>query len=176
MVRPIVPARVEPLSEAALLHVVLVEPQIPPNTGNIARLCAALELPLHLVGRLGFSLDDRYLKRAGLDYWPAVELYLWPDAKAFFDMQVGHRLHWFSRHADVEYTAVEYHPGDLLVFGSEVSGLPGWLKSCYPGRGRRLPMRNPAARSLNLSSAAAVAAYEAFRQLRGGGTKHGRNG
>lgn len=158
-----------PATDSAELHVVLVEPQIPPNTGNVARLCAALQIPLHLVGRLGFSLEDRYLRRAGLDYWPYVDLRVWPDAKSFFSEIPSDRLHWFSRHAAACYQDCIYSPGDVLVFGSEVTGLPAWLRERFPARGRRLPIRHPRVRSLNLASAAAAATYEAVRQLRARG-------
>ncbi|GAB4239591.1 MAG: tRNA (cytidine(34)-2'-O)-methyltransferase [Acidobacteriota bacterium] len=162
-----------PAVDAADFHVVLVEPQIPPNTGNVARLCAALEIPLHLVGRLGFSLEDRYLRRAGLDYWPYVDLRLWPDAEAFFARLPADRLHWFSRHAGGCFWDCAYARGDVFVFGSEISGLPGWLREAYPGRGRRLPMRHPQVRSLNLASAVAAAVYEGMRQLRSRGLSLG---
>ena len=147
------------------LHIVLVEPQIPPNTGNVARLCAALALPLYLVGPLGFEISDRQLKRAGLDYWPFVDVHILPDVKAFFDPIPADRMHLFSKQASTLYTEVAYREGDYLVFGSETTGLPVWLKDRFAERLRTIPMRTTNVRSLNLSSAVAVATYEAVRQL-----------
>lgn len=145
--------------------VVLVEPEIPPNTGNIARLCAALEIPLVLAGRLGFRLDDRSLRRAGLDYWEYVDVRLAPDVAGFFAELEADRLHLFSKRADRIYTEVNYRAQDLLVFGSETRGLPQWLFSAYPHRFRRLPIYSPHVRSINLSSAVAAVVYEVVRQL-----------
>lgn len=145
--------------------VVLVEPEIPPNTGNVARLCAALEVDLVLVGRLGFQLDDRSLRRAGLDYWEYVRVTVQPDVRGYFGGLERDRLHLFSKRAETLYTDVRYSPGDLLVFGSETRGLPQWMLDAYPDRMRRLPMRCPHVRSINLSSAVAAALYEAVRQL-----------
>ncbi len=147
------------------LNVVLVEPQIPPNTGNVARLCAALALPLYLVGPLGFEISDRQLKRAGLDYWPYVDVRVCPDLEAFFAPVQADRLHLFSRHAPTSYTSVPYRKGDYLVFGSETRGLPPGLKERFADRLRSIPMRSSDVRSLNLSSAVAAATYEAARRL-----------
>ncbi len=154
--------------------VVLVEPEIPPNTGNIARLCAALEIPLVLAGRLGFRLDDRSLRRAGLDYWDYVDVRLAPDVVGFFAAVGEDRLHLFSKRAEVIYTEVSYRPQDLLVFGSETRGLPQWLFSAYPHRFRRLPIHSPHVRSINLSSAVAAVVYEVVRQLGSGGWEAGK--
>jgi len=150
---------------AGELNVVLVEPQIPPNTGNIARLCAALKLPLYLVGELGFQLSDRYLKRAGLDYWPHVDIRRCPDTESFFQDLPAERLHLFTKTAVRPYTSALYATGDFLVFGSETQGLPRELLGRYPGRDCAIPMRSTEVRSLNLSSAVAVAVYEAARQI-----------
>jgi tRNA (cytidine/uridine-2'-O-)-methyltransferase len=147
------------------LGIVLVEPQIPPNTGNVARLCAALALPLHLVGPLGFEISDRQLKRAGLDYWPFVDVRIHPEVERFFEPIPADRLHLFSKQATIRYTDVAYRSGDYLVFGSETSGLPVWLKERFAQRLRAIPMRTSRVRSLNLSSAVAVATYEAVRQI-----------
>lgn len=149
----------------AELNIVLVEPQIPPNTGNVARLCAALSLPLYLVGSLGFEISDRQLKRAGLDYWPFVDVHLCPDVDSFFDSIPADRLHLFTKRASIPYTEVSYREGDYLVFGSETKGLPARLKENFPTRLRGIPMRSRDVRSLNLSSAVAVATYEAARRL-----------
>lgn len=154
-------------SGGPLPSVVLVEPEIPPNTGNIARLCAALEIPLILVGKLGFQVDDRSLRRAGLDYWEFVQMELHPDVREFFAGVEEGRLHLFSKRAGMIYTEVEFRPGDLLVFGSETRGLPTWMFEAYPDRFRQLPMRSPHVRSINLSSAVAAVVYESVRQLGG---------
>lgn len=147
------------------LGIVLVEPQIPPNTGNVARLCAALSLPLYLVGPLGFEISDRQLKRAGLDYWPLVDVRIRPEVEEFFEPIPADRLHLFSKRAGTLYTDVRYRRGDYLVFGSETSGLPDRLKARFALRLRAIPMRTAGVRSLNLSSAVAVATYEAARQI-----------
>lgn len=147
------------------LHIVLVAPEIPPNTGNIARLCAATGATLHLVEPLGFSLDDRHLKRAGLDYWPAVRLRQWPD---FAALQRRHGLErcWFtSKTATKSYVDAAFRPGDMLVFGRETAGLPADLLAPHPGRCLRIPILTPAVRSLNLATAAGIVLYEALRQL-----------
>ena len=148
-----------------MIHIALVEPRIPPNTGNIARLCAALKWSLHLVGDLGFSLDDRYLKRAGLDYWDLVDLHRHETLASFLADKDCESLHFFSKHSGTLHWDASYRDGDSLVFGSEVSGLPAALHAQYPDRFRRLLMEEPGVRSLNLSSAVAAAAYEARRQI-----------
>jgi tRNA (cytidine/uridine-2'-O-)-methyltransferase len=147
------------------LNIVLVQPQIPPNTGNVARLCAAIQVPLFLVGELGFEISNRYLKRAGLDYWHLVDVRICPDEKSFFSSLSPADLYLFTKRAPVSYTDCQFKPGDCLVFGSETQGLPGWLLSAYPERQRRIPMRSTGVRSINLSSAVAIVAYEAARQI-----------
>jgi tRNA (cytidine/uridine-2'-O-)-methyltransferase len=148
------------------LHVVLVEPEIPPNTGSIARLCAATLCRLHLVRPLGFSLEDRYLKRAGLDYWPWVDLRVHDDWRAFLEGEAPERLLCFSARARATYLeapfagAVRLH----LVFGGETRGLPGRLLEEHAGATYRIPIFSPAVRSLNLANAVAVVLYEALRQ------------
>ncbi len=153
------------------MEVVLVEPEIPQNTGSIARLCAATHTRLHLVGRLGFSLADRYLKRAGLDYWPEVDLRVHDSWEQFCASLGGARMLGFSARAFVPYTAVAYRPGDLLVFGSESSGLPQRAKRDLGGHLYRIPMSNPAVRSLNLANAVSIVLYEGIRQLSGAGRR-----
>jgi tRNA (cytidine/uridine-2'-O-)-methyltransferase len=146
--------------------IVLVNPQIPPNTGNIARTCAATATPLHLVGPLGFDLSDRYLKRAGLDYWPQVDLTLHPDWAAFSDeqRQTGGRTIGFSTSGRWSYTDLTYRPDDWLLFGSETEGLPkDILTTC--DETAYIPMDRSVVRSLNLSVSAAVGLFEALRQL-----------
>ncbi len=146
------------------LHVVLVAPEIPPNTGSVARTCVVTGCHLHLVEPLGFSLDESHLRRAGLDYWPSVRLSVHPDwGHCLADL--GDRpLRLFTAHALRPHTAVSYGPDDALVFGRESSGLPQELLTAWPDAWVRIPMR-PGWRSLNLSNAVSIAAYEALRQL-----------
>ena len=154
-------------------HVVLFQPQIPPNTGNVARTCVATASELHLIEPLGFSLEDRQLRRAGLDYWPALLLCRHPNLEAFLEEQQGRggRLLGFSSHAAMDYDRVEYRPDDWLLFGRETDGLPGELLARCQQR-LRIPIRPWQAgeiagvRSLNLSVAVGVALFEALRQLR----------
>jgi tRNA (cytidine/uridine-2'-O-)-methyltransferase len=141
-----------------------VEPQIPPNTGNVARLCAATGCALHLVEPLGFSIADRELKRAGLDYWDAVRLRVHPSLEAFLASQQG-RLWFFSTHAARPYEAADFALGDTLVFGKETAGLPKPLLAANPGHALRIPMRRDAVRSLNLSTAVGIVAYAALARL-----------
>jgi len=156
------------LSDSPLLHIALIEPEIPPNTGNVARLCAANHLALHLVGKLGFSIADRDLRRAGLDYWEAVDLRLVADPEALRRSLPAVRFFLFSARAERPYTEARYRAGDCLVFGPESSGLPGELLRAGWGEALRIPMRSDRVRSLNLSTAVGIAAYEALRQLGGG--------
>lgn len=148
--------------------IVLVNPLIPPNTGNIARTCAATGTPLHLVGPLGFELSDRQLKRAGLDYWPQVSLTVHDDWQAFVDYQQtqGGRCLGFSKAGRQCYTEVDYRPNDWLLFGSETAGLPAdVLDFCHDTL--FIPMQpDSGVRSLNLSVSAAVGLFEALRQLK----------
>jgi tRNA (cytidine/uridine-2'-O-)-methyltransferase len=146
------------------MHIVLVEPEIPQNTGSIARLCAATASELHLVGRLGFSLEDRYLKRAGLDYWPHVRLTVHASWDEFLTARNPGRLLGFSAHGRDPYTAIRFAADDALVFGGESTGLP------EPVRARlaplyRIPIDTSAVRSLNLANAASIVLYEGLRQL-----------
>ncbi|MBN2643897.1 MAG: tRNA (cytidine(34)-2'-O)-methyltransferase [Desulfuromonadaceae bacterium] len=149
----------------AFFHIALIEPEIPPNTGNIARLCAATGTHLHLVGPLGFSLDDRYLKRAGLDYWPHVKLHRW-DNFAALQAAYPHRRWWLtSKTAQKSFLQASFQPGDFLVFGKETQGLPDELLAQHPEDCLRIPLPcQQAVRSLNLSTAAGIVLYEALRQ------------
>ena len=147
-----------------LLNIVLVNPEIPQNTGNIARTCAATGAMLHLVEPLGFSLSDKYLKRAGLDYWHLMEYRTYPNMEAFLAAHPGARMHFASTKAPRGYHQAEYRDGDFLVFGCETRGLPENLLEKVYDRCTRIPMR-PEARSLNLSNAVAVVLYEGLRQL-----------
>lgn len=146
------------------LNIVLVNPEIPQNTGNIARTCAATGCVLHLIEPLGFSLADKYLKRAGLDYWHLMRYHTWPDLESFFKAHPQARMHFASTKAPRSYTEAAYQDGDFLVFGCETRGLPENLLEKVYDRCIRIPMRAEA-RSLNLSNSAAIVAYEALRQL-----------
>ncbi|GIW40148.1 MAG: tRNA (cytidine(34)-2'-O)-methyltransferase [Candidatus Binatia bacterium] len=145
---------------------VLVEPEIPPNTGNVGRLCAATRCRLHLVGPLGFSLDDKHLRRAGLDYWPHVDYRAYRDWTAFESEGglAGGRAFFFSARASRSYLEVSYRPGDWLVFGKESSGLPPALLERNRERVFRIPVLTERVRSLNLANAVAIVVYEALRQ------------
>ena len=147
------------------LHVVLVAPEIPPNTGSIARLCAATQIRLHLIRPLGFSLDNRYLKRAGLDYWPHVDVQVHDDWQHFRTQHRGARMHFFSARATRSYLSARYAPGDHLVFGSETKGLPPTLLTAHRNATYVIPIFSPHVRSLNLSNAASIIVYEALRQI-----------
>ena len=146
------------------LNVVLIEPEIPQNTGNISRTCAATGARLHLVGPMGFRLDDKKMKRAGLDYWPLLDITVYENAQAFFSQNSG-PFFYFSTKARRVYTEVTYPDGAYLVFGKETAGLPEeWLRD-HPDNSVRLPMLDDeAARTLNLSNAVAVGTYEVLRQ------------
>ncbi|MBN2332700.1 MAG: tRNA (cytidine(34)-2'-O)-methyltransferase [Deltaproteobacteria bacterium] len=145
-------------------HIVLVEPEIPPNTGNIARLCAATGTILHLVGKLGFSLDNRDLKRAGLDYWSAVTVNRWQDLATLQAHYPAGRFWYTSKKSATTYVNADFKAGDLLVFGKETMGLPETLLAANRSRAITIPMTGNAVRSLNLSTAAGVILYEALRQ------------
>ena len=147
-----------------MFNIVLVSPEIPPNTGNVARSVFATGGSLHLVRPLGFSLDDRYLRRAGLDYWEEIPLTVWDHLGELFERVPAEQLHLFSARGAVRYDAVRYRPGDWLVFGNESRGLEPDLLAFHAERTRHIPMGNLAVRSLNLSSAASVALFEALRQ------------
>ena len=147
------------------LHVALIEPEIPPNTGNVARLCAATGTALHLVEPLGFSLDDAELKRAGLDYWDAVELWVHPGWRCFREAVSPERCLYFSAHAVRPYWDAPYKDGGVLVFGNESAGLPERVREKHPDRLYRIPMTD-SVRSLNLATAVGIVLYEAIRQLR----------
>lgn len=154
-----------PTIPPARLNVVLVEPEIPPNTGNIARLCAATNSALHLIEPLGFKLDDNQLKRAGMDYWKHVQWQKWPSWIAFAQaLPAGAPLWFIEQGGAIRYSDATFQAGDYLVFGRETAGLPKTLLEKFPERGLRIPMFNPDARSLNLSNCVAMVVYEALRQ------------
>ncbi len=145
-------------------NIVLIEPEIPPNTGNIGRLCAATGTHLHLVGKLGFSIDDKQVRRAGLDYWPEVKLHRW-DSLQQVQAEFPQARYWFtSKKATRSYTKADFKPGDFLVFGKETLGLPEELLEQEADRALRIPIFSPAVRSLNLANSAAILLYEALRQ------------
>lgn len=145
-------------------NIVLVEPEIPPNTGNIARLCAATGSHLHLVGRLGFSIDDKHLKRAGLDYWEHVSLHRWDCLEELKSKTTQGRFFYLSTKVARSYLSAGFQPGDFLVFGRETKGLPEELLNANPDTCITIPMPAGAVRSLNLSTSAGIVLYEALRQ------------
>jgi tRNA (cytidine/uridine-2'-O-)-methyltransferase len=160
----------------SMLQVALFEPEIPPNTGNIARLCAATGAPLHLIGRLGFRIDERSLRRAGLDYWPAVQVHRHATFGDFERFLAGGRrtgqhttssprIVCFSARASRPYTSFHYQDGDVLLFGGEAHGLPDDLLARHADSTVTIPMPTGKVRSLNLATAVGIALYEALRQV-----------
>ena len=157
------------------LNIVMFEPEIPQNTGNVARLCACCNAKLYLIGRLGFSLNDKYLKRSGLDYWDKVEIEHIIDFEEFENMftdkngtpeELHPRLHFLTTKTDKIYTDVQFKEGDFLIFGPETRGLPEEILTKYNKNCVTIPM-NENTRSLNLSNSIAIGAYEAIRQFGG---------
>jgi len=147
------------------MHVVLVEPEIPPNTGNVARLCAATRTTLHLIEPFGFKLDDQQLRRAGMDYWKHVTWHRWANWPAFTAaLPAGARLWFIEQGGARRYDEARFGPEDYLVFGRETAGLPRALLEANADHWLRIPMFNPDARSLNLSNCVALVLYEALRQ------------
>ena len=146
-----------------MLHIALWEPEIPPNTGNVARLCAATGARLHLIGRLGFRLDQRDLKRAGLDYWPDVDL-VRHDSLEAFESSFSGRILCLSAHAALPYTQANFRDGDCLLFGSESKGLPLTVFDRHANLAVTIPMPAGKVRSLNLATAVGIVLYEALRQ------------
>ena len=145
------------------LNIVLVEPEIPQNTGNIARTCAATGSRLHIVKPMGFTIDDRKLKRAGLDYWHLLDITYYENLADFFEKNAGGKFFYFSTKAEHIHSDVVYPDNAYIVFGKETKGLPEELLFANPDRCVRIPMRDTL-RSLNLSNSAAIAVYEVFRQ------------
>lgn len=148
-------------------NIVLVEPEIPPNTGSIARLCGATDTVLHLIHPLGFSTSDKHLKRAGLDYWRFVDIIYWPDFDTFLQGQDEEKLYFFTTKTKKTYIEPRYQPGDFLIFGKETKGLPADILHLYQDRCYTLPMTNNNIRSLNLAMTAGIVLYEALRQQQG---------
>lgn len=152
------------------MNIVLLEPEIPPNTGNVARLCAATRSRLHLVEPFGFKLDDKQLKRAGMDYWEQVEWKRWQCWTEFqAQLPAGARLWFIESGGPKHYAEVKYSPEDYLVFGRETAGLPKSLLEENRERWLRIPMFNAESRSLNLSNCVALVLFEALRQQGFGG-------
>jgi tRNA (cytidine/uridine-2'-O-)-methyltransferase len=152
------------------MNIVLVEPEIPPNTGNVARLCAATKTRLHLIEPFGFTLDDKQLKRAGMDYWQQVEWLRWSGWDAFTQKLPADARLWFvESNGPKLYTEARFAPDDYLVFGRETAGLPKQLLEANREHWLRLPMFNAESRSLNLSNCAAIVLFEALRQRGFGG-------
>jgi len=148
------------------MHVVLLEPEIAPNTGNVARLCAASRTHLHLIEPLGFKLDDTQLKRAGMDYWQHVNWQRWANWPTFYSaLPPGARLYFIESNGPKLYSEARFTADDYLVFGRETAGLPPALLQAHTERWLRIPMFNPQARSLNLSNCVALVLFEALRQL-----------
>lgn len=146
-------------------NIVLVAPSIPPNTGNISRLCAATGTVLHLIEPLGFDLSEKQLRRAGLDYWKSVELHTYPDFDAFLHSNPTGRKLFFSTGGQRNFFEIDYCPGDHLIFGNETVGLPDDLLSQYPNDICNIPIKLDHVRSLNLSNCASIVLYEALRQI-----------
>ena len=147
------------------LQVALIEPRIPPNTGNIARLCAATDTPLHLIAPLGFSIGDRQVKRAGLDHWDKVDLWVHSDWFAFRDAISRKRCLYFSANAEQDYREAPFRRNSVLVFGNEVDGMPARILEKHPDQCFRIPMEE-SVRSLNLANAVSIVLYEGLGKAR----------
>lgn len=147
------------------LNIVLVEPEIPPNTGSIARLCGATNTILHLVHPLGFSTDDKHLRRAGLDYWKFVQIVYWDNFDQLLQACDENNLYFLTTKVDKKYSDAKFKRGDFLVFGKETKGLPVEVIELYKDRCLTLPMQNENIRSLNLAMTAGIVLYEALRQI-----------
>ena len=148
-----------------MLHVALFEPEIPPNTGNIARICAATFTSLHIIGVTGFRMDDRTLKRAGLDYWSEVDLHRHVTLDELYHALPSSRFLYLTTRTSTPYTSWSFADGDCLIFGPETRGLPAEVLAGNPDRSLTIPMTNPNVRSLNLATSVGIVLYEALRQL-----------
>lgn len=151
--------------KSSKINICLVEPEIPPNTGNIARLCAATFTDLHIVGATGFRLDEKAVKRAGLDYWGEVKIYRHLDLDDLYKFLPGSRFLYFTTKVKKNYTDWQYQPNDCLVFGRETRGLPEDLLETNRERCLTIPMPNPNVRSLNLANSVGIVLYEGLRQI-----------
>ncbi len=152
------------MADREKFHIVLVEPEIPQNTGAIARLCGATNAVLHLVHPLGFSTGNKYLKRAGLDYWKFVDIRYWDSLDFFLTAHEENRLYFFTTKTNRPYVDAPFTPGDYLLFGKETKGLPESILRRYENHCYTLPMANPNIRSLNLAMTAGIVLYEALRR------------
>jgi tRNA (cytidine/uridine-2'-O-)-methyltransferase len=161
------PERVVTLADVAdaPLHIVLIEPEIPPNTGNVARLCAATGCALHLIEPLGFRIDDRALKRAGLDYWSSVAVVVHPSLDAFIATFPLERCWWIETNGAAPYASAAFAHGDALVFGKETGAIPAALLAAHADRTLRIPMRAASVRSLNLSTSVGIVTYAALAAI-----------
>ena len=146
-------------------NIVLVEPTIPPNTGNVSRLCAATGSRLHLVEPLGFDISEKQVRRAGLDYWDSVDLNTYPNMDSFFEQNPTGNKYFFSTAGQRSYAQVAYAPGDYLIFGNETLGLSDSLLEKFPEQVCNIPIKLDSVRSLNLSNCAAIVLYEALRKI-----------
>jgi len=147
------------------LHIALIEPRIPPNTGNIARLCAATDTSLHLIEPLGFTMDDTQMRRAGLDYWDAVDLWVHPGWRAFREAMSRDRCLYFSARATRPLSEAQFRANSVLVFGNETDGMPDRILEKHPDECFTIPMQSGKVRSLNLATAAGIVLYEGLRQV-----------
>ena len=149
-----------------MFNIVLYQPEIPANTGNISRTCAVTGTALHLIKPLGFSIDDKHLKRAGLDYWDLLDVYVYENLDEFLEKNGDKRIFLITSKSSKPYDEFQFQDGDFFVFGRETKGLPESLHEKYPDTRLRIPMKdNPHARCLNLSNAAAIIVYEGLRQI-----------
>ncbi len=148
-----------------MFNVVLIEPQIPQNTGNIARLCAATDMQLIIIGQPGFKMTDRYLKRAGLDYWEFVRIQQIPDADSYLAQLDATRTYLLTTKVDRPYSHISPQPGDSFLFGREDAGLPEWLFKANPQACATIPMPNPKVRSLNLATSVGIVMYHMLAQF-----------
>lgn len=147
------------------IQICLVEPEIPPNTGNIARLCAATYTDLHIVGAIGFRLDEKAVKRAGLDYWDEVNIFRHIDLQELYESLPDSRFLYFTTKVERKYTEWKYQPNDCLVFGRETRGLPEDLLKANLENCLTIPMPNPNVRSLNLATSVGIVLFESLRQI-----------
>ena len=148
-----------------MLTITLFEPQIPPNTGNIARLCGANNVKLDLVGNLGFDMEDKYLKRAGLDYWKFINWEYFPSVSRYFENMLDRNFHLLTTKSDRLYTDRVYTDNDFIIFGSETAGISETILSSYSEHACTIPMQNKNIRSLNLATSVGIVLYEAIRQV-----------
>lgn len=152
------------MSEENWFNIVLYRPQIPANTGNIGRLCVGLNIRLHLIEPLGFKLTEKNVKRAGLDYWPFLELVRYDSLESFFTKNKEANFYFSSTKATAIYTEIKYQQGDFVIFGQETKGLPEIFHTKFKDKGILIPMPGKV-RSINLANTCAIVAYEAYRQL-----------